>query len=76
MSLTFSNATIVAPKPITDATDRSNSPAVNDTISPSVMTSWTAWVPKIVSKLAEVKNVCGRRSEKTMMTTAHRTRIP
>jgi hypothetical protein len=26
--------------------------------------------------LAEVKNVCGRSSAKTMMTTAHRTRIP
>ena len=38
-SLTFNSATIVAPKPMTEATDRSNSPAVNDTISPSVMTS-------------------------------------
>ena len=37
--LTLRNATIVAEKPMTEATDRSNSPAVSDTINPSVMTS-------------------------------------
>ncbi len=61
---------------MTEATDRSNSPAVSDTISPRVITSCTDWVPKIVSKFVEVGNVWGRRSEKTTMITPHRTRIP
>ena len=38
-SLTLRIASIVAPKPMTDATERSNSPAVRDTIRPSVITS-------------------------------------
>src|SRR5438477_608935 len=61
---------------ITPAKERSNSPAVNESSRPSVRSNRTAWEPKIVWKLAVVKNVDGRSAENTTITANHAIRIP